>query len=83
MNDWMQDVIDSLAQRTGLDPATLTLSSDEQRTILDVARVAAHSSGARINAPLLCYVLGVAAAQGAPLSATASIVHERDTEQAQ
>lgn len=79
MNDWMQDVTDSLAQRTGLDPSLFVLSSDDQRTILDVARIAAHASGARINAPLLCYVLGVASAQGASLAVTAPVVRERDT----
>lgn len=80
MNNWLQELTDSLASQAGIDPAELTLSSDDQRTILDVARIAAHVSGARTNAPLLCYVLGVAAARGTPLSVTAPIVRERDTE---
>jgi hypothetical protein len=37
------------------------------RTLLDLARVAAHDSGERTNAPLLCYVLGVAVGRGAEL----------------
>ena len=78
MNDWMHDVIDSLAERTGLDPASLAISPDDARTILDVARIAAHASGARTNAPLLCYALGFAAARGVPLVATAPVVRERD-----
>jgi hypothetical protein len=35
--------------------------------LLDLARVAAHDSGERTNAPLLCYVLGVAVGRGADL----------------
>jgi hypothetical protein len=27
-------------------------------TLLDLARIAAHDSGARTNAPLLCYLVG-------------------------
>lgn len=27
-------------------------------TLLDLARIAAHESGERTNAPLLCYLLG-------------------------
>jgi hypothetical protein len=34
------------------------LSADEEQTLLDLARIAAHESGDRTNAPLLCYVLG-------------------------
>jgi Domain of unknown function (DUF6457) len=34
------------------------LSDAEQETILDLARIAAHESGDRTNAPLLCYLLG-------------------------
>jgi hypothetical protein len=37
------------------------------RTLLDLARVAAHDSGERTNAPLLCYLLGVAVGRGAEL----------------
>ena len=34
------------------------LSDSERETILDLARIAAHESGDRTNAPLLCYLLG-------------------------
>ena len=34
------------------------LSDADQETILDLARIAAHESGDRTNAPLLCYLLG-------------------------
>jgi hypothetical protein len=34
------------------------LSADDEQTLLDLARIAAHESGDRTNAPLLCYLLG-------------------------
>ena len=34
------------------------LSDDEVDLILDLAAMAAHDSGARTNAPLLCYLVG-------------------------
>jgi uncharacterized protein DUF6457 len=34
------------------------LSAAEEKTLLDLARVAAHTSGDRTSAPLLCYLLG-------------------------
>jgi hypothetical protein len=45
-------------------PAELELSAGDRRTLLDLARVAAHDSGERTNAPLLCYLLGIAVARG-------------------
>jgi hypothetical protein len=50
MNDW-------LAQRAaalGVDE----LDAEEEKTLLDLAALAAHESGVRTNAPLLCYLLG-------------------------
>jgi hypothetical protein len=43
-------------------------------TLLDVARIAAHDSGARTNAPLLCYLIGLAQAGGADLKTLAAAV---------
>jgi len=34
------------------------LSPEDEQTLLDLARIAAHASGERTNAPLLCYLLG-------------------------
>jgi Domain of unknown function (DUF6457) len=34
------------------------LSDDDVRGLLEIARVAAHESGDRTNAPLLCYLIG-------------------------
>jgi hypothetical protein len=47
------------------------LTEAEATTLLDLARVAAHESGDRTNAPLLCYLLGRA---GGDVEALAEIV---------
>jgi hypothetical protein len=51
----------------------LELSDDMRATLLDLARIAAHESGDRTNAPLLCYLLGRAEG-GAALDALAAEV---------
>jgi hypothetical protein len=58
VDDWLTRARDALATEAGLDPATLELSGTEADTLLDLARIAAHDSGERINAPLLCYLVG-------------------------
>ena len=60
MDPWLQAARDKVAPE-------LELSAADVRTLLDLARVAAHDSGERTNAPLLCYVLGVAVGRGADL----------------
>ena len=73
---WLDQVTTSLATETGVDAETLELSPDTVRTLLDVARVASHSSGERIYAPLLCYVLGMLSARGVPLEKAIAVVQE-------
>ena len=60
MDPWLQSARDAIAP--GIE-----LSAADVRTLLDLARVAAHDSGERTNAPLLCYLLGVAVGRGAEL----------------
>ena len=64
MSDWLDDAIARLASRARLDVTDLRLTDDERTTILALAGYAAHESGARVNAPLLCYLLGRASATG-------------------
>jgi Domain of unknown function (DUF6457) len=60
------------AEAIGIDQA---LRPDEVETILDLARIAAHESGDRTNAPLLCYLVGLAAARtGRSVNELASLV---------
>ena len=63
MDEWLTQARDALAAATGAEPAELELSDADADTLLDLARIAAHTSGARTNAPLLCYLVG--RAQGA------------------
>jgi hypothetical protein len=55
---WLTDARDTLARATGVEPAGLELSDEDVATLLDLARIAAHESGERTNAPLLCYLVG-------------------------
>jgi hypothetical protein len=65
---WLEDVTRHLATRTGTDAGALTVSDDDAQTLLDLAGYAAHETGERTNAPLLCHVLGRAVAAGASLA---------------
>lgn len=73
---WISDAADALAEASGVQREELELDAGTTRTLLDLARVAAHESGERTNAPLLCYLLGVAAARsGRDPSALAAALH--------
>ena len=67
MNDWLAARADALAERSGVDRATLELTDQEIEGLLELAGHAAHESGARTNAPLLCYLVGLARAGGVSL----------------
>jgi hypothetical protein len=58
MDAWLSDVRNAVAQAAGVPPEELELSDEDATTLLDLARVAAHESGERTNAPLLCYLVG-------------------------
>jgi hypothetical protein len=74
VNEWLDTRADALAEGTGIDRAALELSPEEIETLLDLAAHAAHESGARTNAPLLCYLLGRARAGAASLDELDQIV---------
>lgn len=57
MDEWLTKAAEGLGIEEALTPA-------EVETLLELARVAAHESGERTNAPLLCYLAGLAAARG-------------------
>jgi hypothetical protein len=60
MDAWLREARDRLAAEVGADPSEYELSASEVDELLELARIAAHSSGERINAPLVCYLVGVA-----------------------
>ena len=58
MDAWLTEVRDALADAAGVAAEELELDDEQERTLLDLARIAAHESGERTNAPLLCYLVG-------------------------
>jgi Domain of unknown function (DUF6457) len=74
VNEWLAQRADALAEATGIDRDALELSPEEIQQLLDLAAVAAHESGARTNAPLLCYLLGRARPGAASLDELDPIV---------
>lgn len=78
MDAWLTAARDAIAEAGGVAPEELELDDDTVLTLLDLARIAAHESGARTNAPLLCYLLG-RAERGAGLDALADAVRRAGT----
>ena len=74
VDEWLTRARDAVAREAGVEPAGLELSEDDQRELLDLARIAAHESGDRRNAPLLCYLVGVAGRSGVELGRLAEAV---------
>jgi len=60
MHEWLEQARDRLAHSVGEEPASFDLSQRDIDAILELARVAAHESGDRTNAPLLAHLVGVA-----------------------
>jgi uncharacterized protein DUF6457 len=74
MDAWLSGAREAVAAAAGLPPAELELSDDDAATLLDLARIAAHESGERTNAPLLCYLVGRAQRVGIDLDTLADAV---------
>jgi Domain of unknown function (DUF6457) len=60
VDEWLRSVRDSVAAASRVSTAELELSVDDEQVLLRAARIAAHDSDDRTNAPLLCYLLGLA-----------------------
>ena len=60
MDGWLDDARAKLAGAVGEDPAAYDLTQAQADELLDLARIAAHDSGERTSAPLLCYLVGLA-----------------------
>jgi hypothetical protein len=63
MDAWLTAAADKLTESFGVSRDRLEIQPYDEQALLTVARVASHQSGARTNAPLLCYMLGFTAAQ--------------------
>jgi hypothetical protein len=61
MSEWLDGAARRIAEAAGDDPAAYGLTDADVEALLDLARVAAHESGKdEVNAPLVCYLLGLA-----------------------
>ena len=63
MDAWLTAAADKLHESFGVSRDRIEIPQWDEQALLTVARVASHQSGARTNAPLLCYMLGFAAGQ--------------------
>ena len=73
MHEWLEAAVAELAAATGESAEAFALTDDERERLLELARVAAHDSGDRTNAPLVCYLVGLARGRSAAAS-TAELV---------
>jgi hypothetical protein len=71
---WISDMTTRIADASGIDAGALEIDATAADTLLRLAGIAAHESGERTNAPLLCHVLGRAVALGTPLAVLARVV---------
>jgi len=60
MSEWLSASADAVAAATGAPRAGLDLTEQDEKTVLDLARIAAHDTGDRTNAPIICYLVGLA-----------------------
>ena len=82
MHPWLLDARTRIAETVGDEAAAYDLSDADIEVLLDLAGVAAHDSGARTNAPLVSYLVGLAAGLHAEqtLSALAQAAHTTASE---
>jgi Domain of unknown function (DUF6457) len=75
VHEWLARARDALAEASGVDASQLELDGGSQAILLDLARIAAHEGGERTNAPLVCYLVGLAEGRsGIPLEELARAV---------
>ena len=67
MDEWLTAARDEAARLADVPAGELDLDADDEVAILELARIAAHESGARTNAPLICYLAGRAGVSPAAL----------------
>jgi hypothetical protein len=75
---WLDAARTALAEQAGLPPAALELDEATAGTLLELARIAAHDSGARTNAPLVCFLAGRAVERGGDLDELVAAVRGAD-----
>ena len=58
--EWLEAASGRLSSGVGDDPQLYGFEGDQVDKLLDLARIAAHDGGHKTNAPLLCYLVGLA-----------------------
>jgi hypothetical protein len=58
--EWLEAATRRLSSEVDDDPQLYELDEARIEQLLDLARVAAHEGGHKTNAPLLCYLVGLA-----------------------
>jgi len=71
---WLTAARDAFADASGVAPANLVIDEHAEAILLDLARIAAHTSGQRTNAPLVSYLAGLAVARGADIDSLAHAI---------
>jgi hypothetical protein len=80
VTDWLEDARQRL-ERGVENAGELVLSSRDAEVLLELARIAAHESGERTNAPLVCFLVGLAVGRGtATVESAVELALARDTE---
>jgi hypothetical protein len=64
VHEWLESATERIAGASGIDASELVLSEQDRETLLELARVAAHESGDRTNAPLVSFLVGLAIGRG-------------------
>jgi Domain of unknown function (DUF6457) len=77
MEEWLTRARDALSAAAGIPVDALDLTDAAATTVLDLAALAAHDSGERTNAPLLCYLVGKAERGSADLDTLAAALRRR------
>jgi Domain of unknown function (DUF6457) len=65
MDEWLLSASSRLARSVADDDSVFGLDEGDVDKLLELARVAAHESGNRTNAPLVCYLVGLARGRSA------------------
>jgi hypothetical protein len=76
VDPWLAAAADRVAEVSPVPRERLELDSTAVEELLALAGTAAHASGQRTNAPLLCYLLGLAAGAGGDLGTLATAVRD-------
>lgn len=80
MADWLEAARERLEGGV-TDAGDLVLSSRDAERLLELARIAAHESGERTNAPLVCFLIGLAVGRGtATVEAAVELALARDAD---